>query len=158
MQLEHTQSMNDVFCRVMESLAFYFVDPIDPHTIDIQRDMAVPYRKVSMRFEGPHVGNVILYLPQSAFSTIWANMLGVDEADPQSQEQQNDATCEILNVICGQLLTEIWGTDPVFDLCIPDMQDIDSANLSDVLTHPSTCSFNSDDGLILLEMIVDQTS
>lgn len=160
MQLEYAQPMNDVFCRVMESLAFYFVDPMDQQKIDAQRDMNIPYRQVSMRFDGPHAGSVALYLPQSMFKTIWANMLGVDEDDDEDvpAAQQNDAVCELLNVICGQLLTAFWGTGLVFDLRIPEMKNIDTQTLTQVLSVPSTCCFNSDDGIILLQISVDENS
>lgn len=158
MQLELAQPMNDVFCRVMESLAFYFVDPMDKQEIAADRDMDIPYRQVSMRFEGPHFGSVVLFLPHSMFKTILANMLGIDEEGTEAEAQQNDAICELLNVICGQLLTEIWGTGPVFDLRIPEMKNVTIQELEEVLRFPSTCCFSSDDGVILLQMHVDETT
>jgi CheY-specific phosphatase CheX len=155
MQLETQKPIIDVFCRVMESLAFYFVDPVDKIDVDVEA-LDMPYRQLSMRFEGPHIGSLVLYIPQSMTSVIWANMLGVDESEATDQAQQNDAICELLNVICGQALTELWGTEPVFDLHVPQMQDLDQAALAQTLTRPSTCCFSSDDGIILLEIHVDE--
>ncbi|MAX23454.1 MAG: hypothetical protein CMJ19_03030 [Phycisphaeraceae bacterium] len=155
MQLETQQPMIDVFCRVMESLAFYFVDPVDKADVNMD-SLDMPYRQLSMRFEGPHHGSLVMYIPQSMTPVIWANMLGVDESEAQDAEQQNDAIRELLNVICGQTLTELWGTEPVFDLHVPQLQDLDQSSLIQTLTRPSTCCFSSDDGIILLEIHVDE--
>ncbi|MFG0248658.1 MAG: chemotaxis protein CheX [Phycisphaeraceae bacterium JB051] len=155
MQLDTKQPMIDVFCRVMESMAFYFVDPVDKADVNVDA-LDMPYRQLSMRFEGPHHGSLVMYIPQSMTPVIWANMLGVDEEEAQDSEQQNDAICELLNVICGQTLTELWGTEPVFDLQVPQLQNLDQTSLVQTLTRPSTCCFSSDDGIILLEIHVDE--
>lgn len=158
MQLDYTQPMTDVFCRVMESLAFYFVDPVEAHQVNMDLDLQSPYLHASMRFEGPHVGQINMYLPQSMMTTIWANMLGCDEEDEHSASQQKDAVCELLNVICGQVLTEIWGTGPIFDLRLPNITSIERDQVASIALQNESHCFIGDNGLVLLSIQVDPST
>lgn len=158
MQLDYTQPLTDVFCRVMESMAFYFLDPIEADEARDLSDTVSQYQQVTMRFDGPHKGSILMYMPLSMFTTLSANMLGVDEGDQQALSQQNDAVRELLNIVCGQSLTEIWGTGPVFDLRIPQMVEVSTAELHNVIEHTSACCFKCDGGLVILDMCVDQTA
>jgi CheY-specific phosphatase CheX len=155
MQLEHTQSIINVFCRVMESLAFYFMDPVDSQLANMEDEIQTPYLCVSMRFEGPHGGLFDLYIPKGMMQTISANMLGVDESDATAISQQQDAVCELLNVICGQTITEIWGTNQIFDLRIPEIRSVDQQQIKPLLTQHNAHCFCGDDGIVLLVLTVD---
>ena len=159
MQLEHTQSVTNVLCSVMESLAFIFVDPVSPKDINLENDLAEKYIHSQIRFEGPHQGALHLYIPLTMMQTILANMLGEDEDEIEKpleiSNKQIDALGELLNVICGQTLTEIWGTEPVFDLRLPNVTPIEQACIKQLTNTPSVNLFSSDDGIILLHLDVE---
>ena len=50
-----------------------------------------------------------------------ANMLGTDEDSDDASEASIDALKEALNIFCGNLLTEMAGEEPVFDLGTPQV-------------------------------------
>lgn len=155
MQLEHTQPANNVLCSVMESLAFIFVDPVSNEQIDWDNDLAEKYIHAQMQFDGPHKGTLHLYVPQIMMQSILENMLGEDEIDQDSSNKQIDALGELLNVICGQILTEIWGTDPIFDLRLPHVNPIEQENIRQMKSEPSVILFSSDDGAVFLHLDIE---
>ncbi|MBN4061186.1 chemotaxis protein CheX [bacterium AH-315-I18] len=158
MQPELIEKTNNVLCKVMESMAFIFVDPTPSDSLDVENEIVGSYLHAHMKFTGPHTGSINLHLPTVMMSAISANMLGVNEDDEDALSQQLDAVRELLNVICGQVLTEIWGTEPVFDLCIPTVDPIDNNRVKPAVIRPDTTCFTSDEGLVLLEINIDQTA
>ncbi|MCZ6874245.1 MAG: chemotaxis protein CheX, partial [bacterium] len=48
-----------------------------------------------------------------------ANMLGEDK--PPSEDQQHDALCEVANVVCGNVLPRIGGSQEIFNLNPPEI-------------------------------------
>jgi CheY-specific phosphatase CheX len=48
-----------------------------------------------------------------------ANFLGTEASDPVAAAGADDSFKELLNVVCGHLLTAMAGEDPVFDLTMP---------------------------------------
>lgn len=59
-------------------------------------------------------------------ATLAANMLGLDSDDDLANERGEDSLKELLNVGCGNLLTELAGPDPVFDLEVPRAEKLDA--------------------------------
>ncbi|MDM8539151.1 hypothetical protein QUF70_20550, partial [Desulfobacterales bacterium HSG17] len=49
------------------------------------------------------------------------NMLGIEEDETSTSEQQYDALKELLNVICGNLLPEIAGKEAIFKVGMPQI-------------------------------------
>ncbi|MDB5103445.1 MAG: hypothetical protein JWP91_1134 [Fibrobacteres bacterium] len=105
-----------VFSQVLERQVFLFPDPID--TMEFA---AAPEKLLasSMTFNGKCDGGLALAVPEALARIIAANFLGMDEDDPVVESHGNDSLGEILNVICGHLLTALYGRDEVFDLSIP---------------------------------------
>jgi hypothetical protein len=52
-----------------------------------------------------------------------ANMLGMDMDEDVSIEEQQDALRELLNVICGNLLPQLGGTQEIFSIEVPEIID-----------------------------------
>ncbi len=139
----------DVFCEVIEQIAFMFADPAEP------RDLAVQGRsfmQASMSFTGQMQGEVAIAVPTDACSEIAANVLGMEADDPFVTERSADALKELLNVTCGHILTGLAGEKPVFDLSIPQVSDLDEAQLSQWLSSPTTLTFAVDDHPVLLRL------
>jgi CheY-specific phosphatase CheX len=72
-----------------------------------------------VQFTGPTSGCLAIWLHGSLRTTLIANMLGTDETPPA--EDLDDGLKEIVNVICGNVLTEALGTDAVFDMTPPEL-------------------------------------
>jgi len=76
---------------------------------------------VSVDFEGPFSGKLLLKVYGGLLPIIAANMLGEEEAP--SQSQQYDALGEIANVICGHMLPGIAGSKDIFHVNPPKLAD-----------------------------------
>lgn len=70
---------------------------------------------VSVDFRGPLTGRLVVRASSNILPSIAANMLGESE----SEQLQRDALGEIGNVICGNVLPLIAGTDKIFNLAAP---------------------------------------
>ncbi len=96
-----------------ESLAFLFAE--DECTGE---QLAAPWGgSVSVEFHGPMRGRVVLRVTESLMPAIAANMLGDDES--HLVPLQRDAIGEMTNVVCGNLLPLLAGTEAVFRLDAP---------------------------------------
>jgi CheY-specific phosphatase CheX len=72
-----------------------------------------------MRFDGHRSGRVAILIPRELAGEVATNLLGLDPGEPQSGEQLVDTVKELLNVVCGQLLTALEGDRAPFQLSIP---------------------------------------
>jgi CheY-specific phosphatase CheX len=66
-------------------------------------------------YAGPFVGWVRLTVPQRLLESLAETMLGA----PGTPEEQRDALGEVVNVICGNFLPRLAGSDAVFRVLAP---------------------------------------
>lgn len=76
----------------------------------------------SVEYFGASRGQIECWCTQGLAVGLAANLLGLDPADPAAGEAAPDAVREFLNVLCGHLVTEWYGTEAVFNLSIPLVQ------------------------------------
>jgi hypothetical protein len=95
--------------RTFEEMCFFFAVPL---LTDEQRD-ARPEAAMSVRFEGPMTGRLVVRLCGGMLGRLAANMMG-DAADDAAM--QRDALGEVANVVCGNLLPLIAGPGAAFVL------------------------------------------
>jgi chemotaxis protein CheY-P-specific phosphatase CheC len=96
-----------------EELGFLLPTPeIDEQQLNAQVEAAV-----SVEFEGPFSGKLLVRVCGGLLPIIAANMLG--EEDVPSKTLQYDALGEIANVICGNMLPGIAGSKDVFHVSAP---------------------------------------
>lgn len=115
---EQIEQSIEVISRILGESAFIFVDPLkesDAPGLDEWKANGV-----SIRFTGHKKGTVSLWAGDEFLLTAAANMLGIDENSDESRAKAVDALKEILNIITGNLLTTCYGTEPIFDLSIPE--------------------------------------
>ena len=119
-----------VFSSVFEDFAFMFVEA-DPEPLDAETDCC-PCLLAQITFAGKqHTGMLEAAAPVSLCEELAENILGTDPADlPEDGAQQ--AITELLNVCCGYLLAEKFGTDEVFDLSIPETRAISEPEWKDL--------------------------
>lgn len=118
MPLPAPEAVQKAFAEVLQQLAFLFAEPI-PALSDI--DDPGTWRAVRMGFKGPFAGEVSLHLPTSLQAEVAANFLGLDAGDEGVSVHADDALRELLNVICGHILTLWAGEEAVFNLGAPEL-------------------------------------
>jgi CheY-specific phosphatase CheX len=149
---EDRELLVTVFSRVAEELAFMFTDTPDPDDVETAKNSFV---KAHMRFTGPINGTLNMVVPESMCPQIAANVLGLDPADDLFLQAPHDAVKELLNVTCGNLLTEMAGEEPIFDLLPPEVNIIDRATWLATKKDPNTVLFAVDDEPVLLYLEKD---
>ncbi|MDG5816637.1 chemotaxis protein CheX [Chitinispirillales bacterium ANBcel5] len=110
----------NVLSQTLENAAFVFVDNYEDCTID---PLNWNCQGVSLNFTGKIDGEIHIWAEKEFCRHIAANMLGMDEEELQSSDKCADAFKELLNMMVGNLLTEAFGTEPVFDLGLPKLLD-----------------------------------
>ncbi len=112
------EKLENILSRVavmtLEQLAFIFAFPEDEGN-EIQQDSAVA---VIIAFRGPFSGFLLLTVSKQVLPELTANILGVDEEETTS-DQQYDALKETINIICGNLLPDIFGKQVIFNIDSP---------------------------------------
>lgn len=109
------EKLNEVVNAVLEVYAFMFACPID--FPDDELDKSGDICEVSIRFSGAKSGGLALLLPLSLAGEIASTALGLDEV---TESESLDAARELSNQICGQLVTELFGTEMDIVLDIPN--------------------------------------
>lgn len=105
----------DVSSQVFEMSAFMAVFP--PEMVDSDKEF--PSIAASIDFSGPMKGRLILAVSPDIMPPLVTSMLGLDEDDTVSDASKRDALLEVLNMMCGNVLTGIHGVKPVFNLRPP---------------------------------------
>lgn len=95
-----------------EDLGFMLPTP----ELDDEQKSAPLDTTVSVAFQGPSSGRLVILTCSEMLPTLAANMLGEEET---TEQQQRDALGEVANVICGNMLPGIAGAKAVFNLGAP---------------------------------------
>ncbi len=110
-----------------EELSFLLPTPeMDEQQLNAQVEAAV-----TIDFEGPFSGKLLIKICGGLLPVIAANMLGEEELP--SKSQQYDALGEIANVICGHMLPAIAGSKDIFHVASPKIcESIDFTPMAEV--------------------------
>lgn len=109
-----------VSARVLEDAAYILAMPLEIAPPNPAQWDALGVR---LDFCGPFSGYCELWASLELSRIMAANMLGMTMTAPDAHEMCCDALKESLNILCGNLLTELAGPDPVFDLGTPMTQE-----------------------------------
>jgi len=143
MSENYTEILYQVLEESLENLAFMFAESIDTNEVAMTDTECT---KVSMKFTGDlYNGSLIMIVPSNIASELAANILGIDDSSDDAMDLGDDSLKEVLNVICGRVLTEISGTEPLFDLSIPELETIQCTDITKYLSSENTCSAMIDD-------------
>ncbi len=135
---------------VLEKQAFLFADPgEDGETSDL------PLLTTSLRFRGARTGGLAIAAPLGLAREIAAGFLGCEPDDGMAEEKAGDACKELLNIACGQTLTNLFGTEPVFDLGIPESRMLSPAEAADWTAAPDTVAYTVDGTPLFLRVELD---
>jgi hypothetical protein len=122
-----------VIGRVLEDAAFIFTDLLD--AADRPAAGAWQAEGVSLSFKGKACGELRMWVSREFALLAAGNMLGIEAGEAGAAEKGLDALKELLNIIVGNFITEVYGVEPVFDLGLP--QRIDLPRLKADLSHPA---------------------
>ncbi len=148
----HKKMLENVFCDVLENLAFMFGEIAEE---DITRGPGECLR-AQMRFTGPITGSLCLAVPREMCPTIAANVLGLEPDDEAAISDAGDALKELLNVICGHVLTSLMGEEPVFDLTVPEVSPLDADEWRALAQLQDTAAFIVEAYPVLLHLEVEE--
>ncbi len=110
----------------------------------------------SVAFAGPFRGILFLSVSTDLLGELAANMLGLEGPEEPPIDKRLDAFAEALNVICGNLLPVIAGTEVVFDVHAPEIQ-ADSRIPAEVEQHEpaGAARLTLDAGMAELALFID---
>lgn len=125
---ENTRNrISNVLFEVLEKQAFLFGDPgEEPDLASVEG-----YLAASVSFAGAAAGRVSLAVPVPMAAELASNFLGCEADDPAAVAAAADACKEILNIVCGHVLTELYGSTPVFDLGLLEAVPLAAGDASD---------------------------
>jgi CheY-specific phosphatase CheX len=149
---DHHEAMQRIFGDVLEQMAFMFADPADTAEVEPMIEAGL---RAHMRFRGPFRGELRLAVPQEMCPVLAQNMLGVGPEDERVMDRARDALKEVLNVTCGGVLTELAGDEPVFDLTVPEIDEIVTEDWQGLAEDPDTAAFLVDDYPALLQLRIE---
>ena len=123
-----------VISRIIGDAAFMFTDPLDSAT----RPPLADWKALGVRlsFSGDIAGEFRLWAPPTLARGIAINMLGVDQTTQLPDEKLEDALKEIVNIIVGNFITDMYGDAVVSTLGLPSM--IEQASLVEDYQNPSS--------------------
>ena len=111
------EALRKVAEETFETLAFILPVPEE----DGAEAACLPQVAASVAFTGPFGGSIALAVSAEMLPALGANMLGLDDGDEPPLDKQLDALGELLNIICGNLLPVIGGSEAVFDVHAPEI-------------------------------------
>ena len=142
-----------ICCDVFESLSFMFGESIDLDEVDSASESFI---NASISYKGNRAGALILIVSDKTAKILAYNILGIDEDEEDLPfESSMDALKELLNTICGQFMTAMFGDEPVFDLTVPETSIISLDEWQKSVDSGNFLALNVDDEPILIESIIE---
>lgn len=141
-------TLGEVFADVLMAQTFLFAEECSKEEVEDAGE--VTYLKSAISFDGPTAGVLEMAMPVAVAVEAGANMLGLDEAE--AQDCAEDAFGELANVLCGQLLTTLFGADQVFSLSLPTVSPAPPGLLDSLLGDPDCIAFTIDDAAVMVRL------
>ena len=95
--------------------------------------------RAQMTFAGPLSGTIEVVAGQEFRQLLAANVLGLDEGDPEAVRKGIDALQEIVNTTCGILLPQFATPESdVFEVSLPQAQPFDDEQWAQFLEQGAT--------------------
>jgi len=118
----------DTLGRTLEEAAFVFAErdeagaPLDDALLEAR-----------LAYVGPHEGELSLSAPRSFAATLAANLLGEDEGGAAATGDDEDAMGELLNMVAGAWVAEVFGDSARCLLGLPRVRAVDAAERAGAL-------------------------
>jgi CheY-specific phosphatase CheX len=109
------KTLSDAISSVIEDLAMMTVEQIE--NIEEFQPQLVGW----IDFTGPVQGRLSIRCREALAQNLAANLLGTDPDDMETQADAWDALAELLNVICGNIVSSIYDSERCFALSTPQI-------------------------------------
>lgn len=149
MKSDHKKILSDVFAEVIEKLAFMFSEEVEKEELT---ESSKNFIKAIMTFTGALTGTLTIVVSENMCSEIAVNILGMDQIE---KAQSCDALKEVLNVTCGNVLTELEGDKAIFELSVPTVSEINGTGMTTFLNKSDTIGLLVDDRQALLNLSLE---
>lgn len=80
-----------------------------------------------LEFSGPERARLSLAVPSDFAIELATNLLGLDPGDPDGEEKATDALGEVLNIVAGAIMPEVFGSAALVELSAPRIESLDSS-------------------------------
>ncbi len=147
-----TEQLRKVFPQVLQLQIFMFAEEAPIESLPAE---AINWMITEISFSGPFSGYMTLALPSEIQMEIAANFLGKDADDPDVFKYSEDALKEIINVLCGHMLTSIAGENPIFDLSIPTVTSLSHDQYEKMTDSPDSLCFDLEGKLSVVRISID---
>lgn len=122
MQDQATKTLATIFSEVLADLAFMFTEEEPGDVVPGTR-----WLETTIGYSGNSTGILRLRCPWGFSIHLAANLLGIDVGDDDIDKSAHDAVKEFMNIVCGQFLTAMFGTQELFSLTIPQSIELSEA-------------------------------
>ena len=109
-------TLTKIFSDVLSDLAFMFRDDEQGEWPD-----GGLWLETTISYDGTASGTLRLRCTRQFSLVLAANLLGTDPQEDIAESAADDAVKEFMNVVCGQFVTAVHGTQEVFHLTIPEI-------------------------------------
>jgi CheY-specific phosphatase CheX len=141
-------------CDILERTAFMFPEPVENYDEAVFEEFQPVMATLS--YSGDGEGDIALIVPVEMCIELAMNLLGEDIDPEDPGEKPQDAVKEILNIIAGQLLTEVFGETAVFNLTPPIAKNLESEELAEIIEKKDYAMAISDEYPIITIMKVKE--
>ncbi|MFQ5699659.1 MAG: chemotaxis protein CheX [Myxococcota bacterium] len=86
-----------------------------------------PVFVAELEFSGPGGGRLLLALPSDFATELATNLLGLEPGDPDGEKKAADAVGEVLNIVSGAMMPEVFGAAALVEFSSPRVESLDAA-------------------------------
>lgn len=127
------EAINKTVSGVLEQTAFMFPEPVDLTSGIPFEDYE--YVMVKLNFSGDQIGNIKMIIPVDFCAELSANLLGEDIGDVDPEENNFDSARELLNIVAGQLLIDLYGEKALFSLTDLMVEKLDKVAITSMIEN-----------------------
>jgi CheY-specific phosphatase CheX len=121
--MNYFDTICDTVINMLEESAFLFPDLSEENTVTEEMQSKMVGARIN--FSNPKSGSISVYADIAVATMIAANMIAVDEDDPQASAEAESALREFTNILAGHVVTELYGSDIVINFGLPESIDYD---------------------------------
>jgi hypothetical protein len=147
MEDSRRELLRNAIGNAFQEMGFMFID--DPEESNCHVYPETSYYQVSMNYKGPENGQLSLAVPTGLARELAGNILGEMDDDCLSAELCEDGLKEVLNVICGEVVADLYGKHEVVNLTIPTITEMDSTMIEKQQTDSGMMTLSVEQEVIL---------
>jgi len=146
-----SDTIENVICSALEEAAFVFVE-----VAETPPPFSGQVVEGTVEFQGPKSGSLVFSATAQFGQDLAANFLGVDADDPDAAHGKLDALGEILNIVSGAFLSELFGAESDYKMSCPKLVEMtDEAHETHMDGAQTLVSFVTEEGYRIDAAVID---